>query len=172
MEDLDQSILIEGAINGMVDAIGDPYTDYMTREETESFTEQISSSFEGIGAQIEERSGNIVIVAPIKGSPAEKAGLRPNDIILEVDGENIQGMSSAEAVLLIRGEKGTDVELTISRAGIDEPLKIKITRDEIPIETVYFEMLDNHVGNIQITSFSDRTYDELLKAINELKIKA
>lgn len=169
VDDIEEDLLIEGAINGMVDAIGDPYSDYMTAEETESFNEQISSSFEGIGATIEERDGNIVIVAPIKGSPAEKAGLRANDAIIEVDGQNIQGMSSSEAVLLIRGEKGTEVVLTISRPGVKEPIEVKIVRDVIPIETVYYEMLDNAIGKIQITSFSDRTYDELVKAIDELK---
>lgn len=171
IDEVDEKVLIEGAINGMVDSIGDPYSDYMTSEETDSFSEQISSSFEGIGAQIEKRDENIVIVAPIKGSPAEKAGLKANDAIIEVDGQNIQGMSSTEAVLLIRGEKGTEVELTILRLGLAEPMKVKIKRDVIPVETVYSEMLDNHIGKIQITSFSERTYEELLTAIEDLKAK-
>ena len=169
IEELDRDVLIEGAINGMVEAVGDPYTDYMTIEEAKKFYESISSSFEGIGATVEERDGNITIVTPLKGSPAEAAGLKPNDIILEVDGKSIQGMSSTEAVLLIRGEKGTEVELTISRPGIKEPLKIKIVRDVIPIETVYSEMTDNKIGIIHITSFSERTYDELVEHLDELK---
>jgi carboxyl-terminal processing protease len=169
VDEIDAEQLVEGAINGMVDAMGDPYSDYMTAEETESFNEQITSSFEGIGATIEERDGNIVIVAPIKGSPAEKAGLRANDAIIEVDGKNIQGMSSSEAVLLIRGEKGTEVSLTISRPGVKEPIHVEITRDVIPIETVYYEMLDHSIGKIQITSFSEHTYDELTSALDDLK---
>jgi len=161
--------LIEGAINGMVESLGDPYSDYMNIEEAKSFYENISSSFEGIGAQIEERDGNIVIVAPIKGSPAEKAGLKANDAIIEVDGKNIQGMSATEAVTLIRGEKGTTVELTIQRPGLSEPMKIKITRDVIPIETVYSEMLENNIGKIQITSFSNHTADELKEHLEKLQ---
>lgn len=167
--DVNDEELIEGAINGMVEALGDPYSDYMTEEEAKRFYENISSSFEGIGAQIEERNGNIVIVAPIKGSPAEAAGLRANDAIIEVDGKNIQGMSATEAVTLIRGEKGTVVELTILRPGLDEPIKVKITRDVIPIETVYSEMLDNNIGKIQITSFSNRTAEELQEHIKALR---
>ncbi|MCU9613612.1 S41 family peptidase [Caldibacillus lycopersici] len=169
VDEVDDQVLVDGAINGMVEAIGDPYSDYMTVEEAKSFYESISSSFEGIGAQIEERDGNIVIVAPIKGSPAEAAGLRANDAIIEVDGKNIQGMSSNEAVTLIRGEKGTVVELTISRPGIDEQIKVNITRDVIPIETVYSEMLDGNIGKVQLTSFSEHSAEELKQHIADLK---
>lgn len=171
VEDVNHQKLVDGAINGMVEAIGDPYSDYMTVEETQSFYENISSSFEGIGAQIEERDGNITIVSPIKGSPAEKVGLRPNDAIIEVNGENIQGMSSTEAVLLIRGEKGTEVELTILRPGLDDPMKVKIVRDIIPLETVYSEMLEGNIGKVQITQFAERTYTELQTHIADLKEK-
>ncbi len=167
--DLDQEQMVNGAINGMLDSLEDPYSDYMNQEEAKRFEESITSSFEGIGAEIRERDGFISIVSPIKGSPAEKAGLQPNDKILEVDGESIQGMSVTDAVLLIRGEKGTKVTLTIQRPGIDDEMKVTITRDEIPIETVYPEMLANGVGKIQITTFSESTYDELMKAINDLK---
>lgn len=169
IEKVDQDKLIDGAINGMVESLGDPYSDYMTADETKEFNETISSSFEGIGAQIESKDNNIVIVAPIKGSPAEKSGLRANDIILEVDGKSLKGMSSSEAVLLIRGKKGTKVNLTISRPGVKELVKLNITRDVIPVETVYSEMLNDHIGKIQITSFSEHTYSELVSQIDELK---
>jgi len=168
-EDVDESSLINGAINGMIDALGDPYSDFMDEEEAKSFHESISSSFEGIGAEIQEQDGYIMIVSPIKGSPAEKAGLKPNDKIIAVDGKSIQGMSSSEAVLLIRGEKGTKVELTIQRPGMDEPLKFVITRDTIPLETVYSEMLEDGIAKIQITSFSDHTTEELKQHIADLK---
>ena len=98
--------------------LDDPYSDYMNKEEAEQFNSDLSSSFQGIGAEIQERNGNIVVVSPIKNSPAEKAGLLPEDIILSVDGESIQGMSATEAVLLIRGEKGTPVTLTIQAGRI------------------------------------------------------
>jgi C-terminal peptidase (prc) len=167
--DVDEDELIEGAVNGMVEALGDPYSDYMTEEEAKAFNETIRSSFEGIGAQIEERDNHIVIVAPIKGSPAEKVGLQANDIILEVDGKNIQGMSSQEAVNLIRGKKGTIVELTIRREGVSEPIKVKITRDVIPIETVYSKMVTGEIGLIQVSSFSERTMDEFREHLEQLE---
>ncbi len=113
--ELDEEAVISGAINGMFDALDDPYTDFMNKEEAGYFNEGLSSSFQGIGAEIQERNGYIMVVSPIKNSPAEKAGLLPKDIILAVDGESIQGMSASEAVLLIRGEKGTAVTLTVQR---------------------------------------------------------
>ncbi|TWT00979.1 S41 family peptidase [Planomicrobium sp. CPCC 101079] len=168
-EDVESDQLVNGAINGMIEALGDPYSDYMNEEEAAQFTEGISSSFEGIGAEIQERSGYVAVVSPIKNSPAEKAGILPNDLITEVDGKSIQGFSSSEAVMLIRGEKGTKVTLTIRRGENSEPIKIEIVRDEIPIETVYAEMNDDKVAHIQITSFAEKTYEELLAAIEELE---
>ena len=165
--DVDEEEVISGAINGMFDALDDPYTDYMNTDEASHFNESLSSSFQGIGAEIQERNGNIVVVSPIKNSPAEKAGLMPQDIILTVDGESIQGMTASEAVLLIRGEKGTPVKLTIQR-GEAEPMEMTIVRDDIPIETVYGEMGDDKIAHIQITSFSDDTYKELVEIMSEL----
>jgi carboxyl-terminal processing protease len=168
-EDLDQTSLINGAIDGMVKALDDPYTDYMSVDETKNFHNSISSSFEGIGAEIQEKEGQILIVSPIKGSPAEKAGLKPNDIIVSVDGKSLQGMTSTEAVTLIRGEKGTKVELTIQRAGSDAPIKVPIIRDEIPIETVYGEMMEDGIAKVQITSFSTNTSADLVEMLNDLQ---
>ncbi|MBS4217388.1 peptidoglycan-binding protein [Bacillus sp. FJAT-49711] len=170
-ENIDQKKLIDGAIAGMVNALDDPYSDYMTKEENEKFQESISASFQGIGAEIQELNGNIVVVSPIKGSPAEKAGIKPNDKIIAVDDKNIQGMTANEAVLLIRGEKGTKVTLSIQRGESTDLIKVTITRDDIPINTVYTDMLENNVAKIQITSFSKHTYDDLTKAINEMKDK-
>lgn len=167
--DINQEDLVNGAINGMIDALGDPYSDYMNQDEAAQFEESISSSFQGIGAEIQERNGFISVVSPIKNSPAEKAGILPNDKIIAVDGKTIQGKSASEAVLVIRGEKGTKVTLTIQRGETTEPMDITIVRDEIPIETVYAEMLEDQVAHIQITSFSQNTYAELKAAISEME---
>lgn len=170
-QDVKEDKLIDGAIDGMVKALDDPYSDYMTKEESKVFEESITSSFEGIGAEIQEKNGTIVVVSPIKGSPAEKAGIKPNDKVTEVDGKSVTGMSANEAVLLIRGEKGTKVTLTIERKEGEEPEKVTITRDEIPINTVYPEMLDNGVAKIQITSFSSHTDKDLNEALKEMEDK-
>lgn len=168
-KDVEQNTLINGAINGMVESLEDPYSDYMNEEEAASFHQSISSSFEGIGAEIQEQNGQIIIVSPLKGSPAEKAGLKPNDKVLSVDGKSLQGKSSTEAVTLIRGKKGTKVELEIQRAGADEATKINITRDTIPLETVYGEMMEDGIAKVQITTFSENTSKELIDVLNDLQ---
>ncbi|WP_153732497.1 lmo1851 family serine protease [Sporosarcina obsidiansis] len=170
-DEVDDQVVIDGAINGMVDALGDPYSDYLNEKEAKQLNESISSSFEGIGAEIQESNGYISVVSPIKNSPAEKVGLLPNDTILAVDGKSIHGMSSSEAVLLIRGEKGSTVTLSIRRGTREEPFDVKIVRDVIPIHTVYAEMLDDKIAHINITSFSENTYTELLDALNEMTEK-
>lgn len=168
-QDVDQEKLINGAIDGMMESLDDPYSDYMSQDDAKNFHQSLSSSFEGIGAEIQEREGNIVVVSPLKGSPAEKAGLKPEDKILSVDGKSLQGMSSTEAVALIRGEKGTDVKLSILRQGAEQPVDVTITRDTIPIETVYGEMLEDGIAKVQITNFSQNTATELVDVLNDLQ---
>lgn len=169
--DINEDDLIDGAIDGMVKSLDDPYSDYMTKEESKMFEDSITSSFEGVGAEIQELNGDIVVVSPIKGSPAEKAGLKPNDKIVEVDGKSVKGMSANEAVLLIRGKKGTKVTLSIIRQDKEDPIKMTITRDEIPINTVYSEMLEDGIAKIQITSFSTHTDKDLEDALKEMEEK-
>ena len=158
--------LVDGAIKGMLQSLGDPYSAYMDQEEAKGFNENISSSFEGIGAEVQESDGKIMIVSPIKGSPAEKAGLKPKDKILKVDDKSVEGMTVNEAVMLIRGEKGSKVQLVIERDGVGQ-LDFNLTRDTIPLETVYTET-ENGIGKIQITKFSETTGKELADALNEL----
>ncbi|KKB74992.1 MULTISPECIES: S41 family peptidase [Bacillus] len=166
----DDEKLTDGAIKGMLEALGDPYSTYMDKKEAQSFEESITSSFEGIGAQVEEKNGQILIVAPIKGSPAEKAGLKPHDEIQKVDGKSVKGKTVNEAVAMIRGKKGTDVKLVLKREGVGE-IDVTIKRDTIPVETVYSKMIDGNIGEIQITSFSENTAKELTKAIDDLTEK-
>ena len=170
-KDIDDEQVVEGAINGMFDALKDPYSDFMVKEEADQLSSGLSSSFQGIGAEIQERNGFITVVSPIKNSPAEKAGLLPKDIILTVDGKSIQGMSATEAVSLIRGEKGTPVKLTVKRGETAEPMDMTIVRDDIPVETVYGEMLEGDIAHIQITSFNESTAKELETMLAEYEGK-
>src|SRR5690625_2380557 len=172
IEDVDQEMLFEGAIKGMLEALDDPYSDYMNVEAMERFNEQIQSSFQGIGAEVSLREGKVTVVSPIKDSPAEKAGLRPNDQILQVDGQSLEGLDLHEAVEKIRGEKGTEVVLLVQRTGSAEPFEVKLIRDDIPIETVHVKTMDvegKKTGVIDITSFSERTASEFVEYLNELE---
>lgn len=155
----------------MIESLDDPYSDYMSEDEASKFHQSISSTFEGIGAEIQEKDGHIIIVTPIKGSPAEKAGLKPNDIVISVDGKSLQGLSSTEAVALIRGEKGTKVQLIVQRPGLNdaEPMNLTIVRDTIPLQTVYGEMVEDGIAKVQITSFSQKTSQDLVEVLNEMK---
>ncbi|WBX78657.1 S41 family peptidase [Virgibacillus salarius] len=172
LEDVDDQQLIEGAIQGMLTTLEDPYSSYMDVETMKQFNEQIESSFEGIGAEVSMVNDTVTIVAPIKDSPAEKAGLRPNDQVLQVDGESLDGLNLNEAVAKIRGEKGSKVELEIQRAGVSEPFNVTITRDTIPVETVYSktETVDGKkTGIIEITNFSERTADEFTEQLDKME---
>ncbi|WP_082233379.1 S41 family peptidase [Halobacillus massiliensis] len=170
----DKTQLVEGAIKGMLDTLEDPYSVYMDKETMEQFDQSIESSFQGIGAEVSMVNEKVTVVAPIKGSPAEKAGLKPNDQILEVDGKSVEGLDLYEAVLKIRGEKGTEVTLTVERPGASDPLEVKMTRDEIPLETVYEDVQEvngKKAGVIEITSFSEETSKEFEQALKELESK-
>src|SRR5690625_2066585 len=161
--DVEEGQLIEGAIDGMLETLDDPYSSFMTSDATEKFNEQIQSSFQGIGAEVSMVEGKVTIVAPIKDSPAEKAGLRPNDQILQVDEEELDGLNLNEAVEQIRGEKGSEVTLIVERKGSSEPFEVQITRDEIPIETVYAEIEEvdgKKTGILDLRTFSETRSEE------------
>lgn len=169
IEDVSEEDLIEGALKGMVQAIEDPYSQYLNVVESENLDESITSSFEGIGAEIMSLNDQIVIVSPINGSPAEKAGLLPNDIVLSADGVSLTGMTATEAVQLIRGEKGTTVQLEIQRG--TQTLTVDIVRDTIPIETVTYHLDENdpEIGFVAVHSFARPTYQEIVQAVTTLR---
>jgi carboxyl-terminal processing protease len=174
VEKVDEKQLIEGAIQGMVSTLEDPYSAYMDEETAAQFNESLESSFEGIGAEVSMMEGKVTIVAPFKDSPAEKSGLKPNDQIIKIDGESIEGLDLYEAVLKIRGEKGTVVTLEVMRPGVSDLMNVKVTRDTIPIETVYTDLkeYDNKkLGYIEITSFANDTAEDFIVGLNELEDK-
>src|SRR5699024_1143846 len=168
VEDVEGEQLLEGAIQGMLETLDDPYSSYMNAEAMKRFNEQIQSSFQGIGAEVSMVEGKVTIVAPIKDSPAEKAGLRPNDQILKVDDEELEGLDLNEAVEKIRGEKGSEVVLLVQRKGSSKPFEITIVRDDIPIETVHQELetVDGKkTGIIEISSFAETTAEEFEESL-------
>jgi carboxyl-terminal processing protease len=172
VNEVDESDLLDGAIHGMLEVLDDPYSVYMDETTAKEFMESLDSSFEGIGAEVSMTNGRVTIVAPFRDSPAEEAGLRPNDQIVEIDEENIEGLSLYEAVSKIRGEKGTTVTLTIERPGVNDPISIDVVRDEIPIETVYGDTIEKDgqsIGLIEIRSFSENTAERFEEELNKLE---
>ena len=164
-EDVDSDALIESSIRGMVEGLEDPYSEYMNIDETGDFEESITGDFEGIGAEVMQEGSKIIISSPMKGSPAEEAGLEPGDQILAVDGESLEGMTTTDAVQLIRGEKGTDVVLTIQR-GEGSSSDVTVTRDTIHIDSVTYEEIEG-VGHISVNRFQQGTTDEFSKFIDQ-----
>lgn len=172
VSDVKTDKLVEGAINGMVGSLDDPYTSYMGVKEATQFMESLGSSFQGIGAEVGLIDGRVTIISPIRDTPAEKAGLKPNDAILEIDGKSTEGLSINEAVKKIRGEKGSEVTLKILRAGSKEPFNVNIVRDDIPIITVRSKTEEQNgkkIGIIEITSFSEQTATEFKKELDKLE---
>ncbi|MDQ0161955.1 S41 family peptidase [Aeribacillus alveayuensis] len=172
VERVDEEKLLEGAIQGMLSALEDPYSVYMDKETTEQFTQSLGSSFEGIGAEVGVNNGKVIIVSPFKNSPAEKVGLKPNDQIVEIDGQPVDGLNLHETVLKIRGKKGTTVHITVQRSGHKEPLQFEVKRDEIPIETVFSSLEEKDgkkIGVLEVTSFSENTADDFVKKLTELE---
>ena len=166
-DSLDADELGRGAIKGMVEALDDPYSSYLDPETYQLSLSDFAGSFEGIGAHVAARDEQIVIVSPIPGSPADQAGIRAGDVILEVDGESTQEMSLTEVVLLVRGPRGTSVRLLVLHEGETEPVEIEIVRDEIELSSVSSEMRGD-IALITISHFSEGTDAELEAALGNV----
>jgi len=169
---LDAGALAEGAIRGMVEALDDPYTAYLDTAAYELSQGSMEGKFEGIGAHVTaNEDGQVVVIAPVAGSPADKAGIRAGDVILEVDGESTAGLSLVEVVLKVQGPKGTVVALSILHEGEAEPELIEIVRAEIELPSVHFEMMED-IAYINITHFTERTAVELSPVLEEVNQRA
>lgn len=170
---LNSSQLIEGMKTGLAEAANDPYTEYFSAQQAQEFDNQLNNTFSGIGAELgKDKDGNIIVVSPIKGFPAAKAGLKAQDIIATVDGKSTQGFSIEKAVSVIRGKKGTTVRLQIIRDG--EQLEFKIVRDDIKIPSVTSEITKDNIGYIQIATFGDDTaalVDKAATSFADKKVK-
>ncbi len=155
-EDIDYKEILYGAISGMAESLQDPYTVYMKPEKTESFLESVETggSFEGVGIEIGIKGGMLTVVAPLEGTPAMRAGIKAGDKILEIDDTSTGDLLLEEAVSLIRGEKGTEVVLTISRRSLKEPKEISIVRDVIRIPVMKWELKDSDIAYIKIYHFT------------------
>ena len=172
---IDQQKILYGAVAGAVAAVGDPYTTFFPPADLQNFKTSLAGTFQGIGAEVGTKDGNIVIVAPIKDSPADKAGLLPGDIIAGVDGQSTQTWTVDMAVTKIRGPKGTVVTLSIVRAGKDKPFDVKITRDNIVIKSVTYSYKtvsingqNKTIAVVTLSEFGDDTKALFDQAVNDI----
>jgi len=166
-----EKTLYYGALKGMVAAAGDPYTMYFDPTEAAEFNADLAGQFEGIGAEIGIKDDQLQVVAPLPGTPAELAGLMPGDKILLIDGTDTTGMTVEAAVQLIRGPKGTQVVLTITRNGLESAMEIPITRDTITVNSVAWTVEDNGIAVISIYTFNDETNGLFNQAVNDVLAK-
>ena len=170
-KNINKDDLINGALKGMAEATGDPYTNYLVNDETAAIDETMTGSFGGIGAELRSENNRVIISNTREGTPSQKIGLQENDVILKVDGEDMEGKSISYVVSKVRGEVGTDVTLTIQRG--TQELEVKITRAKIAIETVKgtVDSTDATIGHVQINSFAKNTAKEVEKAVTDLREK-
>jgi carboxyl-terminal processing protease len=188
---LDAQKMVYGAITGMVAAAGDPYTTFLPPKENNDFKQDIGGQFEGIGAQLDLKDGRIIVTSPLKDSPAEAAGIRPQDYIMKVDGADTVGWSIQEAVSKIRGPKGTTVLLTILHVDAREPVDIPVIRNTIMIpsveswvksvtditeiqnatEAAALTSRSNRIGYLKISRFGDHKSEDWNKAVSDILIE-
>lgn len=165
---VDDVALMQGAIRGMMNALGDKQTFYMEPEVYKNETSSLQGSYEGIGAYVDTTGDYLTIISPIEGSPAEKAGLRSGDKVIAIDGEDMTGVNPLDARSKVLGPKGTDVTLTIAREGEKSPLEFVITRGEITIPSAEGKMLDNGIAYVDINTFGEKTTQELRDTLDTL----
>lgn len=168
---IDPQKLLYGAISGMVESLGDPYTSFLPPQDNKAVKEELSGSYEGVGIQLGFRDKKLVVVAPLSGTPAQKAGILAGDAILKIDDKETEGLSLPEAVKLIRGAAGTAVTLTITRNGEEQPKEVRVAREKIQIKSVEvkFENLEiGEIATIKLIRFGEQTNDEWNKAIDEV----
>ncbi|OGE73640.1 MAG: hypothetical protein A3C49_00285 [Candidatus Doudnabacteria bacterium RIFCSPHIGHO2_02_FULL_42_25] len=168
---LDQVELMYGAVSGLVGAAGDPYTAFLRPDDAKKFREQLRGSFDGIGAEIGKKNEQIVVVAPLEDTPAERAGILAGDTILEIDGESTIGMTTDVAVSKIRGKAGTQVTLTVVHKETSEPVEITITRAKIEIKSVKLEdktVNGKKIAVVKMNQFGDGTKGLLDQTIDKI----
>ena len=166
---LDPDVLSQVAIEAMLQALGDPYTTYFNPDEFTRYLDNSEGKFEGIGAFVDLVDGRITITAPIPDTPAERAGIQPGDVILEVDGMSTEGWSLIESIIHIRGPRGTPVLLLVRREDSPNPTLIEIVRDVIQIESVGWEMLPGNIAYLEISTFADNTDEAVADALKEIE---
>lgn len=166
---VDADHLIQGAINGMMESLGDKHSMYLTPSELTQLNISQEGSYEGIGAWVDTSGDFITIISPMAGSPAEAAGLKTGDVVIAIDGEDLTGVNPDIALQSILGPAGSVIVLTVEREDEEQPLEISITRATITVPSIEYQLLDNHVGYIQLYNFGENTSEDFVSALADLK---
>jgi carboxyl-terminal processing protease len=167
---IDGDRMVTGAVNGMLDTLGDQgHTRYLSASEARGWDESLSGSFEGIGAYIDVRDGQTVIVAPIEGSPAERAGLLAGDAILAVDGASTEGWTVEQLSTKVRGPAGSTVVMRVRHAGQSDPLEVSITRAKVVVPSVSWRMLPDQIALLKLNSFDEHASEQMTQALQAAK---
>jgi len=166
VEDVDQNQVMDAAINGVLESL-DPYSSYMSPETLKNMQTETSGEFGGLGIEVSMEHGVVKVISPIDESPAYKVGVKAGDYIVKINEHQVQGKTLTEAVELMRGPVGSDIEVTVRRKGIKKAIVFKITREIIKIQSVKSETIDNSVGYIRLTAFNENSSRQLKNIINE-----
>lgn len=172
-EPVDNRKLVDGAIKGMIESLGDPYSAYMDEKTYRDFLNQTEGSFSGIGIELGKKDNRLTVIAPITGTPSERAGIRSGDVILKIDGVDVEGLSLDEIINRIRGKEGTPITLLLERlnpekANAPESFEVALTRESIVIQTIHGQMLQEGVGYVRISSFNKNTAEHFASKLTEL----
>ena len=166
--DVDDKELIENAIRGMLSGL-DPHSAYLDAEQFTELQVGTTGQFGGLGIEVGMENGFVKVIAPIDDTPAQRAGVEAGDLVIRLDATPVKGMTLNEAVKIMRGKPGSDIELTIVREGVDQPLKISITRDIIKVKSVKARLLEPGFGYLRISQFQSKTAENMIDAIAKLK---
>ncbi len=167
-DDIDYQRLVHGSISGIIRSLGDPHSVFFNPEDTKRFLEDADGEFEGVGMEVGIRDDKFQVIAPLKGTPADRAGLKTGDLILEIDGKSTANLSVEECVRLIRGPKGTEVTLTILREGWSDSEKITIERDVIELPSLEWEIIENNLAHVEFYHFhknAEKDFSEMALSI-------
>jgi len=168
VEEINQSDAMDAAINGVLQSL-DPYSGYMSPEMLQNMQTETSGEFGGLGIEVTMEAGLVKVISPIDNSPAAEVGVKAGDYIVKINNKQVQGKTLTEAVELMRGPVGSDIEITVRRIGKKKALIFKITRDIIKVESVKSRIIDKNIGYIRLTAFNENSGDQIKKKIKEFK---
>ena len=168
VEDINQGDAMDAAINGVLQSL-DPYSSYMSPEMLQEMQTETKGEFGGLGIEVGMEAGVVKVISPIDGSPAEAVGVKAGDYIVKIDGTQVQGKTLSEAVDLMRGPVGSEIEITVRRIGARKALTFNIVRDIIEIKSVKSKVLEDSIGYVRLTSFNDNSSDQLKDIVKDFK---